>query len=78
MCIRDSNGIDDDFDGVIDESGENDINYIYNQRNIYDGALVNAYLSSNRINIGKRNLIISLSFSSVLHPFRVSNYSYYP
>ena len=73
-----NNGIDDDFDGVIDESGENDINYIYNQRNIYDGALVNAYLSSNRINIGKRNLIISLSFSSVLHPFRVSNYSFYP
>ena len=35
-----NNGIDDDFDGVIDQDGENNINYIYNQRNIYDGTLI--------------------------------------
>ena len=73
-----NNGIDDDFDGVIDEDGENNINYIYNQRNIYDGTLIKGYLSSNRINIGKRNLTLSLSFNSVLNPFRVKNYSFYP
>ena len=72
------NGLDDDFDGLIDEEGENDINYIYNQRNIYDGTLISGYLSSNRINIGKRKLTISASFNSVLNSFRVKNYSFYP
>tara|TARA_B100000700_G_scaffold15029_1_gene14802 strand:- start:230 stop:1600 length:1371 start_codon:yes stop_codon:yes gene_type:complete len=73
-----NNGLDDDFDGLIDEEGENDINYIYNQRNIYDGTLISGYLSSNRINIGKRKLTISASFNSVLNSFRVKNYSFYP
>lgn len=72
------NGLDDDFDGLIDEEGENDINYIYNQRNIYDGTLISGYLSSNRINIGKRKLTISASFNSVFNSFRVKNYSFYP
>ena len=72
------NGLDDDFDGLIDEEGENDINYIYNQRNIYDGTLISGYLSSNRINIGKRKLTVSASFNSVLNSFRVKNYSFYP
>ena len=73
-----NNGLDDDFDGLIDEEGENDINYIYNQRNIYDGTLISGYLSSNRINIGKRKLTISASFNSVFNSFRVKNYSFYP
>ena len=73
-----NNGLDDDFDGLIDEEGENDINYIYNQRNIYDGTLISGYLSSNRINIGKRKLTVSASFNSVLNSFRVKNYSFYP
>ena len=72
------NGLDDDFDGLIDEEGENDINYIYNQRNIYDGTLISGYFSSNRINIGKRKLTISASFNSVFNSFRVKNYSFYP
>ena len=72
------NGLDDDFDGLIDEEGENDINYIYNQRNIYDGTLISGYLSSNRINISNRKLTISASFNSVLNSFRVKNYSFYP
>lgn len=73
-----NNGLDDDFDGLIDEEGENDINYIYNQRNIYDGTLISGYLSSNRINIGKRKLTVSASFNSVFNSFRVKNYSFYP
>ena len=73
-----NNGLDDDFDGLIDEEGENDINYIYNQRNIYDGTLISGYLSSNRINISNRKLTISASFNSVLNSFRVKNYSFYP
>jgi len=73
-----NNGLDDDFDGLIDEEGENDINYIYNQRNIYDGTLISGYLSSNRINIRKRKLTISASFNSVFNSFRVKNYSFYP
>ncbi|MEC9105927.1 MAG: hypothetical protein VX960_02320, partial [Candidatus Neomarinimicrobiota bacterium] len=73
-----NNGLDDDFDGLIDEEGENNINYIYNQRNIYDGTLISGYLSSNRINIGKRKLTISASFNSVFNSFRVKNYSFYP
>ena len=73
-----NNGLDDDFDGLIDEEGENDINYIYNQRNIYDGTLISGYFSSNRINIGKRKLTISASFNSVFNSFRVKNYSFYP
>ena len=72
------NGLDDDLDGMIDEEGENSVNYLYNQRNIYDGTLINGYFSSNRINIGKRNLTISLSFNSTLNPFRIKNYSFYP
>ncbi|MED5265897.1 MAG: hypothetical protein VX578_01005, partial [Candidatus Neomarinimicrobiota bacterium] len=72
------NGLDDDFDGLIDEEGENDINYIYNQRNIYDGTLISGYFSSNRINIGQRKLTISASFNSVFNSFRVKNYSFYP
>ena len=72
------NGLDDDFDGVIDEEGENSINYLYNQRNIYDGTLINGYLSSDRINIGKRNLTVSVSFNSTLNSFRIKNYSFYP
>ena len=73
-----NNGLDDDFDGLIDEEGENDINYIYNQRNIYDGTLISGYLSSNRINISNRKLTISASFNSVFNSFRVKNYSFYP
>ena len=72
------NGLDDDFDGVIDEKGEESVNYLYNQRNIYDGTLITGYFSSNRINIGKRNLTISLLFNSTLNPFRIKNYSFYP
>ena len=72
------NGLDDDFDGVIDEEGENSINYLYNQRNIYDGTLINGYLSSDRINIGKRNLTVSVSINSTLNSFRIKNYSFYP
>lgn len=73
-----NNGLDDNFDGVIDEDGENSVNYIYNQRNIYDGTLINGYLSSNRLYIGKRSLTISMSFNSILNPFSINNYSFYP
>ena len=73
-----NNGLDDDFDGVIDEDGENSVNYIYNQRNIYNGMLINGYLSSDRFYIGNRSLTISISFNSVLNPFRINNYSFYP
>jgi hypothetical protein len=73
-----NNGLDDNFNGVIDEDGENSVNYIYNQRNIYDGTLINGYLSSNRLYIGKRSLTISMSFNSILNPFRINNYSFYP
>ena len=73
-----NNGLDDDLDGLIDEQGEADINYIYNQRNIYDGTLISGYFTSDRINLGKRKVTISLSFNSVLNPFRVNNYSFYP
>jgi len=73
-----NNGLDDDFDGVTDEDGENSVNYIYNQRNIYNGTLINGYLSSDRFYIGKRSLTISISFNSVLNPFRINNYSFYP
>ena len=72
------NGLDDDFDGLIDEEGESSVNYFYNQRNIYDGTLINGYFSSDRIYIGKRNLTVSVSFNSTLNTFRIKNYSFYP
>jgi hypothetical protein len=38
------------------KEGEHDLDYIYNQRNIYNGTLINGYFSSHRLSFGSRIL----------------------
>ena len=60
------------------KEGEHDLDYIYNQRNIYNGTLINGYFSSHRLGLGSRILRLSGSIKSVLHPVRINHFSIQP
>ena len=60
------------------KEGEHDLDYIYNQRNIYNGTLINGYFSSNRFGFGSRKLRLSGSVKTVLDPVRIKNFSFQP
>jgi hypothetical protein len=55
-----------------------DLDYIYNQRNIYNGTLINGYFSSHRLGFGSRKLRLSGSVKSVLHPVHITHFSFQP
>ena len=55
-----------------------DLDYIYNQRNIYNGTLINGYFSSHRLGFGSRKLRLSGSVKTVLHPVRINHFSFQP
>ena len=60
------------------KEGEYDLDYIYNQRNIYNGSLINGYFSSHRLGFGSRKLRLSGSVKTVLDPVRIKNFSFQP
>ncbi len=60
------------------KEGEHDLDYIYNQRNIYNGTLINGYFSSRRLGFGSRKLLLSGSVKTVLHPVRIKHFSFQP
>ena len=57
---------------------EHDLDYIYNQRNIYNGTLIGGYFSSNRFSFGSRKLFLSGKVKIVLHPLRINHFSFQP
>ena len=57
---------------------EHDLDYIYNQRNIYNGTLIDGYFSSNRFSFGSRKLFLSGMVKIVLHPLRINHFSFQP
>ncbi len=61
----------------IKEDGH-DLDYIYNQRNIYNGTLIDGYFSSNRFSFGSRKIFLSGSVKTVLHPLRINHFSFQP
>ena len=60
------------------KEGEHDLDYIYNQRNIYNGTLINGYFSSRRLGFGSRKLRLSGSVKTVLQPVRIKHFSFQP
>jgi len=60
------------------KEGEHDLDYIYNQRSIYNGTLINGYFSSHRLGFGSRILRLSGSVKSVLHPVHINHFSFQP
>ena len=60
------------------KEGEYDLDYIYNQRNIYNGTLINGYFSSHRLGFGSRILRLSGSVKSVLNPVHINHFSFQP
>jgi len=60
------------------KEGEHDLDYIYNQRNIYNGTLIYGYFSSHRLGFGSRILRLSGSVKSVLHSVRINHFSFQP
>ena len=57
---------------------EHDLDYIYNQRNIYNGTLIDGYFSSKRFSFGSRKLFLSGMVKIVLHPLRINHFSFQP
>ena len=57
---------------------EHDLDYIYNQRNIYNGTLIDGYFSSNRFSFDSRKLFLSGKVKTVLHPLRINHFSFQP
>ena len=57
---------------------EHDLDYIYHQRNIYNGTLIDGYFSSNRFSFGSRKLFLSGKVKTVLHPLRINHFSFQP
>jgi hypothetical protein len=57
---------------------EHDLDYIYNQRNIYNGTLIDGYFSSKRFSFGSRKIFLSGSVKTVLHPLRINHFSFQP
>ena len=57
---------------------EHDLDYIYNQRNIYNGTLIDGYFSSKRFSFGSRKLFLSGMVKTVLHPLRINHFSFQP
>jgi len=60
------------------KEGQYDLDYIYHQRNIYNGTLINGYISSNRLDFGSRKLRLSGSVKTILNPVRINHSSFQP